>query len=103
MIEVRMKRLRLVDKMICIQISERDLAQRLDFFREQRDFFIYTDDVTVIDVHDTQSEELLIWTFFSDFARMLQLAVVAQLSLVADFLDLRNDQSLILNDDNDEA
>ncbi len=60
MIEVRMKRLRLVDKMICIQISERDLAQRLDFFREQRDFFIYTDDVTVIDVHDTQSEELLI-------------------------------------------
>ena len=103
MIEVRMKRLRLVDKMICIQISERDLAQRLDFFREQRDFFIYTDDVTVVDVHDTQSEELLIWTFFSDFARMLQLAVVAQLSLVADFLDLRNDQSLILNDDNDEA
>ncbi len=60
MIEVRMKRLRLVDKMICIQISERDLAQRLNFFREQRDFFIYTDDVTVIDVHDTQSEELLI-------------------------------------------
>ncbi len=72
-----MKRLRLVDKMICIQISERDLAQRLNFFREQRDFFIYTDDVTVIDVHDTQSEELLIWTFFSDFAQMLQLAVVA--------------------------
>jgi len=33
----------------------------------------------------------------------LQLAVVAQLSLVADFLDLRNDQNLILNDDNDEA
>jgi len=34
---------------------------------------------------------------------MLQLAVVAQLSLVANFLDLRNDQNLILNDDNDEA
>jgi len=34
---------------------------------------------------------------------MLQLAVVAQLSLVADFLDLKNDQSLILNDDNDEV
>jgi len=34
---------------------------------------------------------------------MLQLAVVTQLSLVADFLDLKNDQSLILNDDNDEA
>jgi len=47
MIEVRMKRLKLVNKMICIQISERDLAQKLDFFREQRDFFIYTDDVTV--------------------------------------------------------
>ncbi len=60
MIEVRVKRLRLVDKMICIQISERDLAQKLDFSCEQRDFFIYTDDVTVVDVHDTQSEELLI-------------------------------------------
>jgi len=34
---------------------------------------------------------------------MLQFAVVAQLSLVANFLDLKNDQSLILNDDNDEA
>ncbi len=103
MIEVRMKRLRLVDKMICIQIFERDLAQKLDFSRRQRDFFIYTDDVTVVDVHDTQSEELLIWAFFSDFVRMLQLAVVAQLSLVADFLDFRNDQSLILNDDNEKA
>ena len=89
--------------MIYIQISERDLAQRLNFSCKQRDFFIYTDDVTVVDVHDTQSEELLIWAFFNDFAWMLQLAVVAQLSLVADFLDFRNDQSLILNDDNDEA
>ncbi len=60
MIEVRVKRLRLVDKMICIQISERDLAQRLNFSCEQRDFFIYTDDVTVVNVHDTQSEELFI-------------------------------------------
>jgi len=34
---------------------------------------------------------------------MLQFAVVAKLSLVADFLDFRNDQSLILNDDNDEV
>jgi len=100
---VRIKRLKLVDKMIYIQISERDLAQRLNFSCKQRDFFIYTDDVTVVDVHDTQSEELLIWAFFNDFAWMLQLAVVAQLSLVADFLDFRNDQSLILNDDNDEA
>ncbi len=103
MIEVRMKRLRLVDKIICIQIFERDLAQKLNFSCEQQDFFIYTDDVTVVDIHDMQSEELLIWTFFSNFARMLQLAVVAQLSLVADFLDLRNDQNLILNDDNDET
>ncbi len=103
MIEVRMKRLRLVDKMICIQISECDLAQKLNFSYEQRDFFIYTDDIIVVDVHDMQSEELLIWAFFSDFAWMLQLAVVAKLSLVADFLDLRNDQSLILNDDNDKA
>ena len=98
-----MKRLRLVNKMIYIQISERDLAQKLDFFREQRDFFIYTDDVTVVDVYDIQSEELLIWAFFNDFAQMLQLAVVAQLSLFANFLDLRNDQNLILNDDNDKV
>ncbi len=103
MIEVRVKRLRLVDKMICIQISEHDLVQRLNFSCEQRDFFIYIDDVIVVDVHDTQSEELLIWAFFSNFAWMLQFAIVAQLSLVADFLDLRNDQNLILNDDNDEA
>ncbi len=89
--------------MIYIQISERDLAQKLNFSCEQRDFFIYTDDVTVVDVHDTQSEELLIWAFFSNFAQMLQLAVVTQLSLVADFLDLRNDQNLILNDDNNKA
>ncbi len=34
---------------------------------------------------------------------MLQLAVVAQLSLIADFLNFKNDQSLILNDDNDKA
>ncbi len=60
MIEVKMKRLRLVDKIICIQIFERDLAQRLNFSYEQRDFFIYTDDITVINIHDMQSEELLI-------------------------------------------
>ncbi len=89
--------------MICIQISEHDLAQKLNFFCKQRDFFIYTDNVTIIDVHDMQSEKLLIWTFFSNFAWMLQFAVVAQLSLVADFLDLRNDQSLILNNDNDKT
>ena len=98
-----MKRFRLVDKMICIQISERNLAQRLNFSCEQRNFFIYIDDITVVDVYDMQSEELLIWAFFSDFAWMLQLAIVAQLSLVANFLDFRNDQNLILNDDNDEA
>ena len=60
MIEVRVKRLRLVNKMICIQISERDLAQKLNFSCRQRDFFIYIDNVTVVNVHDTQSEELLI-------------------------------------------
>ncbi len=89
--------------MICIQISERDLAQKLNFSRRQWDFFIYTDDITVVNVYDMQSEELLIWAFFSDFAQMLQFAIVAQLSLVADFLDLKNDQNLILNNDNDEA
>ncbi len=55
-----MRRLKLVNKMIYIQISERDLAQKLNFFHEQQDFFIYTDDITVVDVHDMQSEELLI-------------------------------------------
>ncbi len=103
MIEVKVKRLRLVDKMICIQISERNLAQRLNFSYEQQDFFIYTDDITVVDVHDMQSEELFIWAFFNDFAWMLQLAIVAQLSLVANFLNLKNNQSFILNNDNDEA
>ncbi len=98
-----MKRLKLVDKMICIQISERDLAQKLNFSCRQWDFFIYIDDITVVNVHDIQSEKLLIWAFFNNFAQMLQFAVVAQLSLVADFLDLRNDQNLILNDDNDKA
>ncbi len=60
MIEVRVKRLKLVDKMICIQMFDHDLAQRLNFSHEQRDFFIYTDDITIVDVHDMQSEELLI-------------------------------------------
>ena len=53
MIEVKVKRLRLVNKMICIQISERNLAQKLNFFCKQQDFFIYIDDVIVINVHDT--------------------------------------------------
>jgi len=97
------KRLKLVDKIICIQISEHDLAQKLNFFHEQRDFFVYTDDVTIVNVHDMQSEELLIWAFFNDFAWMLQFAVVTQLSLVTDFLNLKNDQNLILNDDNDKV
>ncbi len=103
MIEVRMKRLKLVDKMIYIQISERDLTQKLNFSCKQQNFFIYTDDVIVVNVHDMQSEELFIWAFFNNFAWMLQLAVVAHLSLVADFLDFRNDQNLILNDDNDKV
>ncbi len=34
---------------------------------------------------------------------MLQFAVVIQLSLVANFLNFKNDQNLILNDDNNEA
>ncbi len=89
--------------MICIQISEHDLAQKLNFSCRQRDFFIYTDNVTVINVHDMQNEELFIWAFFNDFAQMLQFAVVVQLSLIADFLDLRNNQSFILNDNNDEV
>ncbi len=46
--------------MICIQIFERNLAQKLNFSCKQWDFFIYINDVTVINVHDMQSEELLI-------------------------------------------
>ncbi len=98
-----MKRLRLIDKIICIQISERDLAQRLNFSYEQQDFFIYTDDVIVINVHDMQNEKLLIWVFFNNFAWMLQLAIVVQLLFITDFLNLKNNQSFILNDDNDKA
>jgi len=60
MIEVKVKRLKLINKMICIQIFERDLAQKLNFSCKQQDFFIYIDDVIVVDVHDTQSEKLLI-------------------------------------------
>jgi len=60
MIEVKMKRLKLVNKMICIQISEHDLVQKLNFFCRQRDFFIYINDITVVNVHDMQSKELLI-------------------------------------------
>ena len=77
MIKVRVKRLRLVNKMICIQIFEHDLAQKLNFSCKQQDFFIYIDDIIVVNVHDTQSEKLLIWVFFNNFAWMLQFAVVA--------------------------
>ncbi len=52
--------MRLVNKMIYIQIFKRDLAQRLNFSCKQQDFFIYTDDVIVVNIHDMQSEELLI-------------------------------------------
>ncbi len=89
--------------MICIQIFEHNLTQRLSFSYKQRDFFIYTDDVIVVDVHDMQSKELLVWAFFNNFAWMLQFAIVTQLSLVADFLDFRNDQNFILNYDNNKA
>ncbi len=60
MIEVRMRRLKLVNKMICIQISERNLVQKLKIFCKQQDFFIYINDITVINVHDMQSEKLFI-------------------------------------------
>ncbi len=60
MIEVKVKRLKLVNKMICIQISECNLAQKLNFSYEQQNFFIYTDNIIVINVYDMQSEKLLI-------------------------------------------
>ena len=55
-----MKRLKLVNKIIYIQISEHDLAQKLNFSHRQRDFFIYTDNIIVINVHDMQNEEFLV-------------------------------------------
>jgi len=60
MIEVRVKRLKLVNKIIYIQIFKHDLAQKLNFSCKQRDFFIYTDDVIVVNVHNMQSEEFFI-------------------------------------------
>jgi len=60
MIEVRVKRLKLINKMIYIQIFECNLAQKLNFSCRQQDFFIYIDDIIIINVHDMQSEELLI-------------------------------------------
>ncbi len=68
MIEVRVKRLKLVNKIIYIQIFKHDLAQKLNFSCKQRDFFIYTDDVIVVNVHNMQSEEFFIRVFFNNFA-----------------------------------
>ena len=76
MIEVRVKRLKLVNKIIYIQIFKHDLAQKLNFSCKQRDVFIYTDDVIVVNVHNMQSEEFFIWVFFNNFAWMLQLTIV---------------------------
>jgi hypothetical protein len=50
-----------------------------------------------------QSEKLFVETFFDDFAQMLQLAVVAKLSLIANIFYFEDDQSLVLNNDNNEA
>ncbi len=55
-----MKRLKLVNKMIYIQIFKHDLTQKLNFSCKQRDFFIYTDNIIVINIHDMQSEEFFI-------------------------------------------
>ncbi len=89
--------------MIYIQIFEYNLAQKLNFSCKQQDFFIYIDNIIIINIHDMQSEKLFIWIFFSNFAWMLQLAIVIQLSLVANFLNFKNDQSFILNDNNDKT
>ncbi len=55
-----MKRLMLVNKIIYIQISECNLVQRLNFSQIQQNFFIYADDIAVVDIYDMQSEKLLI-------------------------------------------
>ncbi len=70
--------------MICIQISECNLAQKPNFSCKQQDFFIYIDNIIVINIHDMQNEEFLIWIFFSNFAWMLQLAVVRCYECVKD-------------------
>ncbi len=62
--------------MIYIQIFKHDLTQKLNFSCKQWDFFIYIDDVIIVNIHDMQSEKSLIWAFFNNFAQMLQFAVV---------------------------
>ena len=62
-----MRRLKLVNKMIYIQISKHDL----NFSCKQWNFFIYINDITVINIHDMQSEKLFIWIFFNNFTQML--------------------------------
>ena len=47
------------------------LSSKTKLFCKQRNFFIYTDDIIVINVYDMQNEELFIWAFFNNFAQML--------------------------------
>ena len=55
-----MKKLKLVNKIICIQISEHNLVQKLNFSCKQWNFFIYIDNIIIINIHDMQSKKLLI-------------------------------------------
>ncbi len=43
-------------------------SSKTKLFWIQWNFFIYADDVVVINIYDMQSEKLLIWAFFSNFA-----------------------------------
>ena len=91
----------LEDKRKYTKISERDFAQRLDFFREKRDVFIDVEIVVKID--DAKTRRLLIWAFFDDFARMLLFAIIVKFSLIANISNFWNTESFTLNDSHDDV
>ena len=80
---------------IYISILERDFVQELNFSRWKRNIFI--DIARVVEINKTKKRKLLVETFFNNFVRVLQLAIVAKLSLVANFFYFWNDKSFILN------
>ena len=87
--------LKLENNKICKLIFECDFIQRLDFSCCERNIPINTADV--ININKTKSKGLFIETFFSIFIWMLQFAVIAKLSFIADFFDSEDGDWFILN------
>ena len=83
------------DNKICKLVPGHNFAQRLNFSHCERNTLINTADV--INVNKTKSKELLIETFLSILAWMLQLAVVTKLPFIADFFDPRNENWFTLD------